>query len=226
MPVLMLMLITLLNDGTLISIGYDNVNPSKTPDKCVSSSDATISRSQLLSLGYGWIYRWGTFAARETNPLTRQPTNPTNQTNNRWNLKVLFTVASVLAGVACISSLLMLYVALDSTSPTGFWQKCNLPPITYGQITSMVYLKVSVSDFLTLFRCVNQQTKEGSKEGREKKNVEPADRLDSIRSLSTSTPPPHTHTHTRSHTARARARASSGRTSPPRSSSSPLAARC
>ena len=32
---MMLMLITLLNDGTLISIGYDNVNPSKTPEKCV-----------------------------------------------------------------------------------------------------------------------------------------------------------------------------------------------
>ena len=33
MPVLMLMLITLLNDGTLISIGYDNTNPSKVPER-------------------------------------------------------------------------------------------------------------------------------------------------------------------------------------------------
>ncbi len=33
MPVMMLMLITLLNDGTLISIGYDNVTPSQTPEK-------------------------------------------------------------------------------------------------------------------------------------------------------------------------------------------------
>lgn len=33
MPVLMLMLITLLNDGTLISIGYDNVVPSQIPEK-------------------------------------------------------------------------------------------------------------------------------------------------------------------------------------------------
>merc|ERR1711871_1897632 len=31
MPVLMLMLITLLNDGTLIAIGYDNVIPTKDP---------------------------------------------------------------------------------------------------------------------------------------------------------------------------------------------------
>ncbi len=33
MPVLLLMLITLLNDGTLISIGYDNVQPSHMPEK-------------------------------------------------------------------------------------------------------------------------------------------------------------------------------------------------
>ena len=33
LPVLMLMLITLLNDGTLISIGYDNVVPNPRPDK-------------------------------------------------------------------------------------------------------------------------------------------------------------------------------------------------
>ncbi len=33
MPVIMLMLITLLNDGALVSIGYDNVTPSKYPEK-------------------------------------------------------------------------------------------------------------------------------------------------------------------------------------------------
>ena len=32
-PTLRLMLITLLNDGTLISIGYDNVKPSHYPEK-------------------------------------------------------------------------------------------------------------------------------------------------------------------------------------------------
>jgi H+-transporting ATPase len=32
-PVLLLMLITLLNDGTLISVGYDNAVPSQRPDK-------------------------------------------------------------------------------------------------------------------------------------------------------------------------------------------------
>ncbi len=33
LPVLMLMLITLLNDGTLISVAYDRVTPSERPEK-------------------------------------------------------------------------------------------------------------------------------------------------------------------------------------------------
>ena len=101
MPVLMLMLITLLNDGTLISIGYDNVVPSKLP--------------------------------------------------NNWNLGVVFTVASVLAGVALLSSILILYLCLDSWSDGSTFQNMGIGGIKYGQITTIMYLKVSISDFLTLF---------------------------------------------------------------------------
>jgi H+-transporting ATPase len=102
MPVIMLMLITLLNDGTLIAIGYDYVDPPQFP---------TI-----------------------------------------WNLRVLFLIGTVLAGIACISSLLLLYWLLDS------WRKYSvfdyylgLGGISYGQITTSIFLKVAVSDFLTLF---------------------------------------------------------------------------
>lgn len=101
MPVLMLMLITLLNDGTLISIGYDNAIPRKVPEK--------------------------------------------------WNLKVLFLVGSVLAFVALISSILLLYLSLDSWNEYGFFQMIGIGGLSYGQITTTIYLKVSVSDFLTLF---------------------------------------------------------------------------
>lgn len=101
MPVLMLMLITLLNDGTLISIGYDRVIPSKYP--------------------------------------------------NEWNLPVLFIVASVLAFVALASSLLLLYAALDSWNESGIFHALGIGGISYGQITTVIYLKVSISDFLTLF---------------------------------------------------------------------------
>jgi len=101
MPVLMLMLITLLNDGTLIAIGYDNVVPSKTPEK--------------------------------------------------WNLKALFVIGSILAFVALCSSLLLLWCLLDSWNSDGLFARWGIPGLSYGQVTTSIYLKVSVSDFLTLF---------------------------------------------------------------------------
>jgi H+-transporting ATPase len=101
MPVIMLMLITLLNDGTLIAIGYDNVVASREPEK--------------------------------------------------WNLRVLFSLGCVLGGVACLSSLLLLYALLDSYEAGGFFQATGMGGISYGQITTAIYLKVSISDFLTLF---------------------------------------------------------------------------
>eukprot|EP01012_Entosiphon_sulcatum_P038967 TRINITY_DN508_c0_g1_i1.p1 TRINITY_DN508_c0_g1~~TRINITY_DN508_c0_g1_i1.p1 ORF type:complete len:933 (-),score=160.22 TRINITY_DN508_c0_g1_i1:390-3188(-) len=101
MPVLMLMLITLLNDGTLISIGYDHVKASQIPEV--------------------------------------------------WNLRVLFTVSGMLAAIACGSSILLLWAALDSYNPHGVFSGLSLHSMTYGQVTTMIYLKVSISDFLTLF---------------------------------------------------------------------------
>lgn len=101
MPVIMLMLITLLNDGTLIAIGYDNVEPPSTPAV--------------------------------------------------WNLRVLFVVGIVLAGVACASSMLLLKMSLESWQEDSFYNLIGLGGISYGQITTSLYLKVSVSDFLTLF---------------------------------------------------------------------------
>eukprot|EP01116_Phalansterium_solitarium_P005452 TRINITY_DN170_c0_g1_i1.p1 TRINITY_DN170_c0_g1~~TRINITY_DN170_c0_g1_i1.p1 ORF type:complete len:1049 (-),score=200.83 TRINITY_DN170_c0_g1_i1:289-3435(-) len=101
LPVLLLMLITLLNDGTLITIGYDSVRPSRTPEE--------------------------------------------------WNLPMLFCVSSVLAAVACGSSLLLVWCALDSHAIGSVFHAFGLPPMRYSQIVMLMYLKVSISDFLTLF---------------------------------------------------------------------------
>lgn len=101
MPVLMLMLITLLNDGALLSIGYDRVTASPRP--CV------------------------------------------------WNLRLLFVVSGVMAAIACVSSLLLLHACLDSWSRNSIFSYLGLKPLSYGEITTALYLKVSVSDFLTLF---------------------------------------------------------------------------
>lgn len=101
MPVIMLMIITLLNDGTLIAIGYDNVVPPSTPAV--------------------------------------------------WNLRVLFVIGIVLAAVACASSLLLLHLCLTSWQPDSFFEQIGLGGISYGQVTTSIFLKVAVSDFLTLF---------------------------------------------------------------------------
>lgn len=101
LPVLMLMLITLLNDGTLISIGYDNVKPSPRPEK--------------------------------------------------WNLRVLFLVSAVLGLVSMGSSLLLVGLVLDSPNSGSLFQSWHLPVPAYGKLVTMIYLKVSLSDFLTLF---------------------------------------------------------------------------
>ena len=108
LPVLMFMLITLLNDGTLMAIGYDNVVPQARPQK--------------------------------------------------WNLPALFFIAAVLAGVACVSSLLLLWMTLDSIQDyEGSWfYKMGLPPADYPHIITTIYLKVSISDFLTLFAARTQ----------------------------------------------------------------------
>jgi H+-transporting ATPase len=101
MPIIMMMLITVLNDGTLITIAYDNTEASQTP--------------------------------------------------NRWNLRALFVVSSVLGGVSCISSLMLLHYLLDSWNTEGLLQRIGIQNVQYGQIITSIYLKVSVSDFLTLF---------------------------------------------------------------------------
>merc|ERR1711972_476023 len=101
MPVLMLMLITLLNDGTLITIGYDLAVAPRTPP--------------------------------------------------RWNMPFLFSMAFVQSFVAMISSVNLLHIVLHSWDDDSFLRSLGLGGLEYGKITAAVYLKVSVSDFLTLF---------------------------------------------------------------------------
>lgn len=60
-------------------------------------------------------------------------------------------VSTVLAAIACLSSLLLLWGALDASNPKGMFAAFGLPAIPYPEIITMMYLKVSISDFLTLF---------------------------------------------------------------------------
>jgi len=101
LPVIYLMIITLINDGTLISIGYDHAVPSKFPE--------------------------------------------------RWILPVLFMVSAALGVIACSSSLILLYFLLSSWDPNGVFQSIGIGGLNYGQIVNSIFLKVAVSDILTLF---------------------------------------------------------------------------
>ena len=47
LPVLMLMIITLLNDGTMIAIAYDNAEPSRTP--CCWNLSVLVTISSVLA---------------------------------------------------------------------------------------------------------------------------------------------------------------------------------
>lgn len=105
LPVIMFMLITLLNDGCLMTIGYDHVNASDLPQV--------------------------------------------------WNLRVVFANAIVLAGVACASSLMLLWVGLEGwgnySYPNSWLHSLGFTQIPQGKLVTLLYLKISISDFLTLF---------------------------------------------------------------------------
>ncbi len=56
--------------------------------------------------------------------------------------QALFTISLVLGAVACGSSLLLLWCALDSWNTSGLFARWGLPPMPYGKITTLIYLKV------------------------------------------------------------------------------------
>ena len=108
LPVVGLVLITFLNDGTIISIAYDKVSVSKQPDV--------------------------------------------------WNLPVVFTISFVLGMVAFLGSLMLLLVGLDhmdERDPNPFLKGFKIPTFKYGELLTIIWLKVSLQDYLTLFsaRC-------------------------------------------------------------------------
>lgn len=67
------------------------------------------------------------------------------------NLQVIFTIASVLGAVACLSSLLLLWACLDSGHPHSLFRRMHLPPIPYAKIITLIYLKVRAPDSQNCF---------------------------------------------------------------------------
>jgi len=75
----------------------------------------------------------------------------------RWNLPVLFLVASWIGLVACGSSLLLLHLALASEDPDSLIRQLGVTEsLSYGQVVAMMYLKISLSDWWTIFAARTQ----------------------------------------------------------------------
>eukprot|EP00929_Paragymnodinium_shiwhaense_P000050 TRINITY_DN10016_c0_g2_i1.p1 TRINITY_DN10016_c0_g2~~TRINITY_DN10016_c0_g2_i1.p1 ORF type:complete len:933 (+),score=318.10 TRINITY_DN10016_c0_g2_i1:153-2951(+) len=105
-PVIALVSITILNDGTIVSVAYDNVQPSKSPEK--------------------------------------------------WNMFALYIVSTAIGMTALLGSLLLLYFALHCNEPASTWQSSfQLPALSYAQVQTVLYLKISLSDYASVFnsRC-------------------------------------------------------------------------
>lgn len=101
LPVLALVIITILNDGTLITVAYDNVVPGKLPEV--------------------------------------------------WDLPMLYLVASALGLAALFSSILLLHMGLSAVGSDDAMLAGMFGRLSFQHVQAMIYLKVSVSDFLTLF---------------------------------------------------------------------------
>ena len=103
-PVFAIVLIAVLNDGTLISIAGDTALVSKRPDK--------------------------------------------------WNLPLLYASSFILGLVSLISSILLLLLLLshmDEDSSNGFLSFLGVPVLSYSQVVTALFLKVAISDFITVF---------------------------------------------------------------------------
>lgn len=68
-----------------------------------------------------------------------------------WNLLWLYVLSTALGLVALLSSLLLLHLGLSSHNPASLLHSLGIGKLAFRQIQAMIYLKVSISDFLTLF---------------------------------------------------------------------------
>jgi H+-transporting ATPase len=74
----------------------------------------------------------------------------------KWDLNILYIVSSAIGLTALASSVLLLSSALSSVDPTSTWSQLGLPAMSYGEIQTLIYLKISLSDYFSVF---NSRTK-------------------------------------------------------------------
>eukprot|EP00930_Biecheleria_cincta_P045366 TRINITY_DN31277_c0_g1_i1.p1 TRINITY_DN31277_c0_g1~~TRINITY_DN31277_c0_g1_i1.p1 ORF type:complete len:902 (-),score=173.08 TRINITY_DN31277_c0_g1_i1:106-2811(-) len=104
-PVIALVSITILNDGTIVAVAYDNVDAGSKPAK--------------------------------------------------WNLCSLYIVSMSIGVSALAGSIILLQIALTCDNPGSIWHQLGLPTLDYGQVMTVMFLKISLSDYVSVFnsRC-------------------------------------------------------------------------
>ena len=76
----------------------------------------------------------------------------------KWDLKAIFIVACVLGAIALLSSVAFLLIGLNHMSPDNpsvLFTSLGIEVFNYGEILNAIFLKVSISNYLTIFsvRC-------------------------------------------------------------------------
>jgi hypothetical protein len=94
------------------------------------------------------------FQVPTTEPFSLPPPFPF--LSDRWNLRSLFAVASVLSIPPTVGSLLLLHWSLDSFHPDSFFARIGLPALPLAKVSSMMFLTVGAMSFLTLFAAREQ----------------------------------------------------------------------
>jgi len=77
----------------------------------------------------------------------------------KWNLTVEYAVAVAVGTVAMASSWVLLLLSLnnmDDQNPESVLNYFQVPVFTYGEVMTVIWLKVSVSDYLTLWNVRTQ----------------------------------------------------------------------
>jgi len=125
LPVTALVIITILNDGTIITISHDKVIPDNSPSKWLLPEAVGIASALgfCTTVASYLLLRAGTICA---NPNISQ------------------TLATIASDTGAARSVVCTWIGTKQT-PSGDWY------IEFGELLAAVYLEVSITDFLTVF---------------------------------------------------------------------------
>jgi len=132
LPVIALVIITILNDGTIITIAHDKVIPDRRPQKW--DLKIVVAVASVLGLVATMSSMLILVAALQASPLTYVARNDPSQGDAPWYV-------TLLGRTNCLGLPVGAFGDADKTDVC----------LSFGEIRTLMYLKISLSDFLTVF---------------------------------------------------------------------------